>query len=97
MSNEDITLQCADCGSDFEFTVGEQEFYAQKGLMNNPRRCPVCRKSRKNVRGGGGGSRPQKRMYDVYCSDCGCETQVPFRPMEDKPVYCRECLDKVRM
>lgn len=92
MAYENITLQCADCGCDFEFTVGEQEFYAEKGLVNTPKRCSNCRNSRKRM----SPKRPQKRMYDVICSGCNCETQVPFRPSEDKPVYCRECFNRAR-
>ncbi|WP_394297334.1 CxxC-x17-CxxC domain-containing protein [Methanosarcina sp. 1.H.T.1A.1] len=30
------------------------------------------------------------------CSDCGVETQVPFKPTEGRPVYCRDCLPKHR-
>ena len=44
---EDKTLVCKDCGSDFIFTAGEQEFYAEKGFENEPLRCPDCRKARK--------------------------------------------------
>lgn len=59
MSFEDQNLNCADCGGTFVFTVGEQEFYAEKGLNHAPKRCPDCRKSRKKRysggHGGGGG------------------------------------------
>ncbi|MGE5329159.1 MAG: zinc-ribbon domain-containing protein [Deltaproteobacteria bacterium] len=58
---EDKTLVCKDCGSEFVFTVGEQEFYKEKGFDNEPQRCPDCRKARKTqFRGGnnfGGGQR----------------------------------------
>ena len=47
---EDITLTCKDCGSEFVFTTGEQEFYAEKGFTNQPVRCPECRKARKQQR-----------------------------------------------
>ena len=50
----DKTLKCKDCGADFVFTEGEQAFYAEKGLQNEPQRCPVCRKARKQSRFGGG-------------------------------------------
>ena len=43
----DKSLQCKDCGKDFLFTEGEQEFYAEKGLLNEPQRCPECRKAKK--------------------------------------------------
>jgi CxxC-x17-CxxC domain-containing protein len=53
MSYADKTLRCKDCGAEFVFTAGEQEFYAQKGFINEPTRCPSCRRARKS--GGGGG------------------------------------------
>ena len=31
---EDKTLVCKDCGKEFVFTAGEQEFYAEKGFTN---------------------------------------------------------------
>ncbi|MDE1727365.1 MAG: hypothetical protein KGH89_08920 [Thaumarchaeota archaeon] len=37
-----------------------------------------------------------REMHPAVCSDCKKETQVPFKPMEGKPVYCRECLPKHR-
>lgn len=49
MSFEDRTLICRDCGVEFVFTAGEQEFYAQKGFLNDPVRCPECRKARKQA------------------------------------------------
>jgi len=47
---EDITLVCKDCGKEFVWTAGEQEFYASKGFTNQPVRCPECRKARKSSR-----------------------------------------------
>jgi DNA-directed RNA polymerase subunit RPC12/RpoP len=44
---QDKTLTCKDCGATFTFTVGEQQFYAEKGFTNEPVRCPECRKARK--------------------------------------------------
>lgn len=52
MSYADKTLTCRDCGMDFVFTSGEQEFYAQKGFTNEPTRCPSCRQQRKRSGGG---------------------------------------------
>ena len=46
----DKTLKCKDCGKDFVFTAGEQEFYKEKGFTNEPVRCPECRKARKAER-----------------------------------------------
>lgn len=49
----DRTLTCRDCGNEFTFTAGEQEFYAQQGF-SEPRRCPSCRQQRKAQRNAGG-------------------------------------------
>jgi CxxC-x17-CxxC domain-containing protein len=65
MSYADKTLTCQDCGMDFVFTSGEQEFYAQKGFTNEPSRCPSCRQARK-ASGGGRGSRSSYGDRDSY-------------------------------
>ena len=44
---EDKTLVCVDCGKEFIFTVGEQEFYKEKGFDNEPKRCLDCRRAKK--------------------------------------------------
>ncbi|MFB0918545.1 MAG: zinc-ribbon domain-containing protein [Clostridiaceae bacterium] len=43
----DKTIVCKDCSSEFVFTVGEQEFYKEKGFENEPVRCPECRRAKK--------------------------------------------------
>jgi len=43
----------------------------------------------------GYGDRPRK-MYKIICSDCGKEAEVPFKPTEGRPVYCKECFQKHR-
>ena len=45
---EDKTLVCKECGQEFVFTAGEQEFYAERGFQNEPQRCKACRD---NLRG----------------------------------------------
>ncbi len=44
---KDKTIICKDCGKEFVFTVGEQEFYAEKGLEHEPVRCKECRVARR--------------------------------------------------
>ena len=44
---EDKTLVCKECGNEFVFTAGEQEFYAERGFQNEPQRCKACRDARK--------------------------------------------------
>lgn len=87
----DRNLTCADCGASFVFTAGEQEFYANKGFSSDPRRCPDCRKARRARDNGGMNRGGAREMFDVTCDNCGQETQVPFKPRGDKPVYCAEC------
>lgn len=93
MAFEDKDLVCQDCGATFIFTAGEQEFYAEKGFEHEPLRCRDCRSARKSARNGD--ARPRE-MYTVVCADCGIETQVPFQPTADRPVYCRECYQQHR-
>mgnify|MGYP002561641526 CR=1 FL=1 len=93
MAFEDRILTCKECGAEFPFTASEQEFYAEKGFQNDPARCPACRAARKRQRNG---ARAEREMFTVTCAACGVETQVPFRPTEDRPVYCRECYQKSR-
>lgn len=93
---QDKTLTCRECGADFIFSASEQEFYEEKGFTNKPGRCPQCRAARKqkNNNGFGRGMRTQREMFSAICASCGTETQVPFRPREERPVYCRECYAK---
>lgn len=95
----DKTLRCRECGRDFVFTAGEQEFYQLKGLLNEPARCPECRAVRKAQRMSGDGTAggPRTReMHPAVCAECGAQTLVPFLPRGDKPVYCSTCFDRVR-
>ena len=39
---EDKTLVCKECGKEFVFTAGEQEFYAERGFQNEPQRCKAA-------------------------------------------------------
>ncbi|BBB92585.1 MAG TPA: zinc-ribbon domain containing protein [Methylomusa anaerophila] len=91
---QDKTLICRDCGAEFLFTASEQEFYAEKGFTNDPSRCPACRARRRQERSSDNG-RPQREMFDAICAECGAKTQVPFRPSGDRPVYCRDCFNRL--
>jgi len=94
MALADKTLTCRDCGKEFTFTTGEQEFYLSHGLQNEPSRWPECRAARRSERRGGYGQ--PRQMYTVVCAECGVETTVPFEPREERPVYCKECYAKMR-
>ncbi|HBK69558.1 MAG TPA: zinc-binding protein [Firmicutes bacterium] len=90
---QDKTLTCRDCGNDFVFSASEQEFFAEKGFTNEPGRCPECRVARKQQRNG---YQTQREMHPATCASCGIETEVPFKPSGDRPVYCKECYSKQR-
>lgn len=40
--------------------------------------------------------RGERKMYNIVCSDCGKEAEVPFKPEEGRPIYCRDCYQKHR-
>ena len=104
MAYTEKSLQCSESGKTFTFTAEEQEFFASKGYTNEPKRCPACRSTRRTERfggssggsGGGYGNRGPRQMYPATCAQCGKQTEVPFQPRGDKPVYCRDCYTKSR-
>jgi CxxC-x17-CxxC domain-containing protein len=100
MSYTDKQITCSDCGTVFTFSAAEQEQFASRGYTNEPKRCAPCRASRKQNTSGGSsyGSRNEgsspRQMYPVKCATCGKDTQVPFEPRGDRPVYCSDCYRK---
>jgi CxxC-x17-CxxC domain-containing protein len=99
MSFQDKSLQCSECGATFTFSTEEQEFFASKGYINEPKRCPSCRQMKKLQRqtNGGYGSGYRRQMFPAICAECNKETEVPFKPRDDRPVYCRDCYNKIRL
>ncbi len=87
---EDKVLVCQDCNEEFVFTVGEQEFYHEKGFENEPKRCKDCRQNRRN----NSGNRGAREMFTAVCAECGANTEVPFKPVDGRPVYCLECFQR---
>jgi len=90
MSYEDRSLTCQDCGQTFTFSADDQGYHAEKGY-NDPKRCLPCRQARRSERGQGGYDRGERQMYPAVCDDCGKETEVPFQPRGERPVYCSDC------
>ena len=45
--------------------------------------------------GGGGYGRSERTMTKVVCANCGKDTEVPFVPRGDKPVYCSDCYSQM--
>lgn len=108
MAFQDRELACRDCGGGFVFTAGEQEFYATKGLEHDPVRCPNCRATRKMMRPedrefapaygvyASWGGRTPRQLHVASCAQCAGMTEVPFRPRDDRPVYCSDCYGDLR-
>jgi CxxC-x17-CxxC domain-containing protein len=88
----DRTISCVDCGQEFTFTSGEQEFYAQRGFSEAPKRCTSCRAARKAQRTGsgsgsyGGGSGGYSGGYDRGDGGYG-----ERRPRQMYSAVCAEC------
>lgn len=101
MADVDKVIKCRDCGEEFVFTVGEQNFYKDRGFQHEPTRCRRCRDEKKRAAGGPVSATPvmnsaPREFHETVCSSCGQATQVPFRPTPGKPVYCRDCFQNVR-
>ena len=79
---EDKTLVCKDCGKEFVWTAGEQEFYASRGFENQ--------------NGGARSNSGERQMFDAVCAACGKTCKVPFQPREDRPVYCSDCFARMK-
>ena len=75
---EDKTLKCKDCGADFVFTAGEQEFYAQNGFTNEPKRCKACRDAKKN-----GGAK--RELFTAVCAGCAARLRFLSSPVTTDP------------
>lgn len=86
----DQNMTCKDCGTQFTWTAGEQQFYADKGFTNPPTRCVDCRAKAK-------AAKQQNQMsYPITCNNCGKQDTVPFEPKGDRPVLCKDCFKNSR-
>ena len=103
MSYQDRTLTCQDCNNSFTFTADDQQYHAEKGYTNEPKRCPSCRQSRRSNSGDssssygssyGSGYGSRREMHPAVCAQCGKQTEVPFVPSGTRPVYCSDCFSK---
>ena len=84
---EDKQLQCCDCANAFVFSAGEQEFFATKGLSNQPKRCENCRVICRVSRAG----KSADNVSKAVCFQCQSEFLLPFRPTGYKPTFCNAC------
>lgn len=87
----DKALTCRDCGGQFVFAAAEQQFFAEKELKNEPKRCNDCRLMMRARRSG-----KEPELFVVDCADCGQTTKVNFKPTGKKPVLCVRCMHKER-
>jgi CxxC-x17-CxxC domain-containing protein len=102
VSYVDRTLTCVDCGAEFIHSADDQDYYAKKGFVSDPKRCPSCRAARRTSRGTGdtptgdrGAAAGPREYFAALCSRCGNQAQVPFKPHMDRPVYCSDCFRAV--
>jgi CxxC-x17-CxxC domain-containing protein len=89
MSSEfqDKPLKCKDCGEEFIWTAGEQEFFTTRGFKNKPARCKECRKKNRQ--------KVETEYFRVSCIICGQVGDVLFKPAEpNAEVYCKKCFDE---
>ena len=92
MEYQDRTLQCRDCGKPFIWTVGEQAFYATKGLVNEPARCPECRAAPQGPpRFGAAACRVFYRLRGMWYRYHGA-----VHPAQWAAVLCATCFSKVK-
>ncbi len=100
---EMFTATCGDCGNECQIPFKPKE--------DRPVYCRECFQNHKpepragGRSGGYGGNRGSsygrrddrpREMFDAKCGDCGNDCQIPFKPKEDRPVYCNECFQKHR-
>lgn len=94
MSEKNQKLICQDCGREFAFSAGEQKFYQEKGF-EPPKRCPDCRKKRKNPSTDKESyQQDDSSFYKITCAECKKVSQIPFRPRSNDPIYCADCFEK---
>jgi CxxC-x17-CxxC domain-containing protein len=91
----DKNILCIDCGEDFNWTVGEQVFFRDKGLQNPPKRCKGCKQAKNEriaaITAAQAAGIKQRIEVAVHCAKCSGYTTVPFYPSQGRPVYCRTC------
>jgi CxxC-x17-CxxC domain-containing protein len=91
----DRNIKCVDCNENFIWTSGEQAFFHDKGLKNEPKRCKPCKQAKNErlaaITAAQTSGVRQRIEVSVQCAQCGQQTTVPFYPSQGRPVYCRSC------
>jgi CxxC-x17-CxxC domain-containing protein len=92
---QDRPITCVDCSKDFTWTAGEQVFFHDKGLQNEPKRCKPCKHAKNErlaaISAAQSAGIKQRIEVTVTCAQCRAQTTVPFYPSQGRPVYCRAC------
>jgi CxxC-x17-CxxC domain-containing protein len=82
---------CDDCGKDckvpFKPTSGKPIYCSQCFEKYDDKKSN--RKPRRSSR-----SSNDKQMFSAVCDKCGKDCKVPFKPSNDKPIYCSECFEE---
>ena len=88
---EDKIIQCKECGDDFVFSAGEQQFFQTKGF-SAPQRCKNCRqKGRQTVEK----NDRDVKYTQVTCKSCHKTEKIPFEILGDpNELLCQECWEK---
>ena len=96
MAFQDKTIVCKECGMSSSSPQVSRNSMRKRVLKTNQAavKLAVMHVRRMNE---GGFRRQNRQLYDAVCADCGAATQVPFKPRNDRPVYCSECYQNHRM
>lgn len=90
-------LECPDCRRTLRAARNSDQIslYQRSDTLSfgESRRPPARAGGRGQSQSAGGRSKVTNQRYNTVCAACGAETQVPFVPRGDRPVYCRDCFN----
>src|SRR5678809_1762388 len=73
---QDRPIKCVDCNENFIWTAGEQVFFHDKGLRNEPKRCKPCKQAKNErlaaIAAAQSSGVRQRIEVSVQCAQCGC-------------------------
>ena len=91
MEFQDRILTCVDCGAEFVWTAGEQQFFADKNFKNEPKRCKACKSKRASrPAGGAAGARTGAKPSRTVRAAARRRRYLSSR-RKARPVFCKEC------